>query len=89
MNKFLIISISLFVCGVIAFYSALDCYRTVQVLQETPIPYDTVSNKLVRDAVAGASTRLRIVIIINLILGFGAWILGLVLFVKRNNLSYK
>ena len=85
MNKNLIFSILLFICGITSFYSALDGYRTIQILQEIPFPSDTQANKIVRDAVMEASINVKLGIIMSLILGLASWIVGILLFTKRNN----
>lgn len=89
MNKVFILSISLFITGIICFYSAVDSCRTIQILQETPIIYDSQTNKLIRDAVAETSTHLSFLIILSLIWGLTAWILASIFIVKRNSIVSK
>ena len=86
MNKALILSILLFASGVIGFYSAIESYRTIQILQQTPIIYDIQAKELISDAVTDASSHLRIAVIISLILGWASWILGIIFIVKRNTI---
>lgn len=89
MNKFLVLSILLFVVGISSFYSAYDCYHSIQSLQEIPIIYGAQSNKLLRDSIADLSAQVKITATILTILGTLAWGLSLFLFIKRNKLSYK
>ncbi len=86
MNKFLIISILLFVVGIIFFGFAGNSYRAILNLQEL-FGYYGLQEKdyLLSPNVAETFTSLKFGIIKFSILGVIAWILGIVFFLKRKN----
>ena len=86
MNKFLIISILLFVAGIIFFGFAGNCYRAILNLQELFGYYglqerDYLSSVNVAETIAS----LKFGIIKFSILGVAAWVLGIFFFLKRKN----
>ncbi len=86
MNKFLIISILLFIVSIIFFGLAGNSYRAILNLQELFGYYglqekDYLSSVNVAETFAG----LKFGIIKFSILGVVAWILGIVFFLKRKN----
>ncbi len=86
MSKFLIISILLFVVGIIFFGFAGNCYRAILNLQELFGYYGLQEeNYLSSENVAETFALLKFGIIKFSILGLAAWILGIVFFLKRNN----
>ncbi len=86
MDKFLIISILLFVIGIIFFGLAGNCYQAILNLQEL-YGYYGLQEKEYLSSVSVAQTfaSLKFGIIKFSILGVVAWILGIVFFLKRKN----
>ncbi len=86
MNKFLIISILLFVVGIIFFGFAGNCYRAILNLHEL-FGYYGLQEKdyLSSGNVAETFASLKFGIVKFSILGIIAWILGIAFFLKRKD----
>ena len=86
MNKLLIISILLFIAGIIFFGLAGKCYQEILNLQEIFGYYGLQEkNYLSSNSVADTFTLLKFGVIKFSIFGLIAWVLGLVFFLKRNS----
>lgn len=84
MNKFLIISILLFVVGIIFFGLAGNCYQSILNLQELYGYYGLQEKDyLLSVNVAETFASLKFGIIKFSIIGFASWILSIIFFWKR------
>ncbi len=83
MNKFFIVSILLFIVGIIFFGLAANCYRTILNLQELLGYYGIQLSKLTSGDAVETFAQLKFGIIKFSIFGIVAWILGIVFFFKR------